>query len=1270
MSKYELLDSQVGFYYGTKIGDDKSVYNIAEYVVINHPLDIARMKRAIHRVIGQTPTLHVLFGEDNGTPYQYPVAANISVEWVDLSQRAEGMASAIALMEADAKLPFSLNAEPLYRQKIIRLGEKRFLWYFCSHHLLLDGYGTYLLLHQVAQAYRDLSHRRQDAPTPTLEALIRAESEYKKSAAYQSDRQFWQEASASLPDPTTLACANIPSGHAIRHVASLPYPAERLAQQTGQPSWLARTFTAVMAYLYLCTGEKQQTIGVTMMARTDYLTRQALTCKTNVVPLALDIDETASCRQLAQTIECTLKQLKKHQTFRYEEIKSLRSVVSRSPLFNIVLNIIPFEAAASFSPTQRSEIRNLRSGGAQDLVFNIRPDTDSQTLRLEIDADSGLYDRDSLVRHSRGIQTLCALLYADPGNLSVAQLRQRFPLSLQGKASNGNIVDIMQRIERTAVQAPQRAAILTPSHASSALRSVSYAVLQRQFRALADVLAPARSSHTALLLDLPQGPEAIICMLAALQLNMPFVNLNSRGDGTEYRRLLEQFGDAILITEHPLSPVHSEPGAFAHWRASTLDMPTDFAHFTVYRRRTSTEVPAFPVGTGYIMFTSGSTGTPKGVMCARHALNVFSDAAIKCYGIQPHERVLQFAPLHFDACIEEIFMTLGAGALLCIASDSVKHNFAAFFAFCADHQISLLDLPTAYFNEMLFASGGEQALPPAVTTVIIGGESLSSRAKEHWFTHYPRGKRLFNSYGPTETTVVATAAEIRNDGTPVTIGTPLDGIYAAIVGENLAPLPLGCCGELLIAGATVSQGYLHQPALNAEKFVTLEVNGHLMPAYRTGDMACQRQDRQLVFVGRKVRETKIAGQRVNMSEIESCLARLPSIVEIAVLAKSGDAGTELYAHYHGRQPLSEAMRRTLYGELPNSHIPQRFVHHQAPLAKLANGKIDYRTLERQSQAPEPKRELRSTTFNALVQEVWLATLGSDDGDFFTLGGDSLQAIKIINALNAYCRLDLNLSDIFEHPRLADFCRHLAWVAHTRYGLDRQHLDIRCAIGRCLWAETPTRARLFIQSPEGADERLLLAALANKQSVGILSRPELLSHAEWPLNAAIFNVPDAASQYASWLDALPALLHPLSGRVQHMIFLHDAAGGAKLTQGLLRDYRHEKLLLLRKADLRRQTVDDGVAELIALSARLGYFPHIRFDTANERLNGCVLRIFGFNDGESIDHRAAFAMAQQKNPGVQLCGLSHWLNLVSAHGDKRPNKDDRSAKPNDVNMEGVR
>ena len=195
--------------------------------------------------------------------------------------------------------------------------------------------------------------------------------------------------------------------------------------------------------------------------------------------------------------------------------------------------------------------------------------------------------------------------------------------SLQGKAANDNVVDIMQRIDRAVVQAPQRTAILTPTHASSSLRALSYAVLQQQWRALADALAPP-VPHTPCCCSTCRkgGGHHLHACCAAVEnaVRQP----EYQRDRAAPRQLLEQFSDAILITARTLLSYHSEPDALAHWRASTLDMPADFAHFTVFRRQTATEVPAFPDGTGYIMFTSGSTGMPKGVIGARHALNVLS----------------------------------------------------------------------------------------------------------------------------------------------------------------------------------------------------------------------------------------------------------------------------------------------------------------------------------------------------------------------------------------------------------------------------------------------------------------------------------------------------------------------------------------------------------------------------------------------------------------------------------------------------------------------
>lgn len=1251
MAKYNLLDSQLGFYYGNKLCINKSTYNTAEYVEINHSLDIVRMKHAIHEVINENPTLHIWFAEDNGIPYQHmEVVHDTSIELVDLSQQNGSIADALALMEEDATHPFLLDSPPLFRQKIVMLGENHYLWYFCSHHLLLDGYSTYSLINRVAEVYRNQPFKppRMSQPT-TLAALLKAESTYKASANYQADKHFWQTICTHLPEPATLANTNMPSGWVIRHAESFSCPTGFFLPQTNQPSWLSRVITAVMVYLYLCTGEKAQTIGIPMMARTESLTRHALICKTNVLPLALDVGETTTGLQLAQEIECRLKQIKKHQTFRYENIKSMWGHASDSPLFNVVVNIIPFESATLFSAAQRSLVRNLRSGGAQDIVFNIRPDIDNQTLRLEIDADSGLYDRSSLVRHSQALQKLCALLHGENGQKSIWQLRQYFPLSVYGTESGGNVVDIIKRIECIIAQSPQRPAICTPEHPSPSLRNLSYGLLREYVTTWAAILAPICTPNTALLLDLSRGPEAVICMLVSLQLNIPFVNLNTGAGDVEYCRLLEQFHDAILITERTFKR-YALISTLPHWQNLTLFPSGDYENLTFFRHQKPDNNAVLPVGISYVMFTSGTTGTPKGVMCSRYSLNVFTAAAVERYGVGTHDRILQFAPLYFDASIEEIFVSLASGASLYIAPGTTILSFPALFQFCVEHSLSLLDLPTAYFNEMLFALSDDLMLPPTIRTVIVGGERLSERTRELWFSLHPSGIRLINSYGPTEATVVSTTAVVKNDDNPVTIGEPLTGIFIAIVGENLEPVPLGSCGELLIVGATVCAGYLNQPSLSAEKFVSIKVNGQQLPAYRTGDIACMDHERQLVFIGRKVRETKISGQRINMNEIEVCIATMLGIIEVAVLAKHGDAGVMLYAHYYGMQPLEELTLRTLYGKLPNSHIPKHFIHHRTPLAKLPNGKIDYRTLERCSRELAPKYRLHSTTFKTLVQEIWLEILGSDDRDFFALGGDSLQAIKIVNVLNAYCQLDLNLQDIFEYPGLSSFFRHVMQLAHTRYGLSQHHLDMRCAISRSLSSdvnvsETPA---LFIQSPEGDDERYLLDLLGARYNVHILtSEKEVRLYDEGPLATAVFNVPETSLRYTTWLDALPSLLHALSGRVQKLIFMYDMKNSVEFVQEALRGYRHDKLLLLHKADCNLRFIDAGITELIILSAQLGYFPHVQFDTTNERLSSCVLKSIGIKDENSVDHHGAFTAAQQKNPGIRLCDLSHWLNLISAN-----------------------
>lgn len=1255
----KLLDSQIGFYYGTKINSDKSVYNIAEYVEIKHSIDLSRLKRVIYQVMSNASTLNIHFYEEYGVPYQQPSTFNMILDTVDLSHREDQMTAAIGLMEEDASQPFTLDTPPLFRQKILVLSDTHLLWYFCSHHILLDGYSTYLLLHQIAATYRAMSERPKDIETtPTFAELIDAETTYRKSSEYQANLQFWQTTCTDLPYPATMALANTPSGRIIRHAEVYSYSSDIFETKTNHPSWPAKIIAAIMVYMYLSSGDKNQVIGVPMIARGSHTARQALTCKTNVLPLALSIEEFSTGLQLAHDVERKIKKIKKHQLFRSEEIKILRGNGNHSQLFNVVVNIIPFEAAVSFDTQHRSVIHNVRSGSAQDLVFNLRPDIDNRTLRLEIDADSGLYNEEALAHHSSSVQKLSSLLH-ELDHTTVTQLRQHFLLSQQeGEHSTANPIDVMQHIRNIAIHYPLHTALCTPGHTIPQHRTYSYARLLSQVDDWSAWLANVNTRNTALLIDLPQGPEAIICMLAALSLNLPFVNLNTTVGDEEYQRLLEPFADAILVT---LRASHRQIQLLESQCWCTIDTLTlaNYAHFTLFRRHASHDAAVWPLGLGYIMFTSGTTGNSKGVMCSRASLNTFIASAIKRYAIEPTDRVLQFAPLHFDACIEEIFMTLVSRAGLYIAPALTVQSFPSLLTFCITHQISILDLPTAYFNELMFALNDVLVLPPTIRMLIVGGENLSPQARNIWFSHQLSGKQLINSYGPTEATVVATTAEISNDSAPIPIGQPMDDITILIVGSNLQTVPQGCNGELLIAGPTVAMGYLNEPQLNEEKFLTVELNGTRIRAYRTGDIGCLGNDGKLYFLGRKNREVKIAGQRVNMNDIETCISALPGIVEVGVLSNTDDTGTQLYAHYHAKQALDDQVKHSLYGRLSNLYIPRCFIYHQTPLAKLANGKLDYRALARLSQQSLVKK-VDSTTLKTLVHDIWLATLGNAQGDFFTLGGESLQAIKIINVVNAYCQFDLSIHDIFEHPFKDNFYQHLKLLALSRYGLSQEFLDIRCAISRCLSTEkvTTTEPILFIERPDAPDERRLLATFSDGHDVRIVTPDtESIAVAGHTFSAVVFNIPDEPEQYLAWLKKIRNFFRNFSGQAHEVIFMCNTASKAVFRNAVFKGYHHEKLSFLLKSDqYSHNEIKNGIEELIELSVRLGHFPRINFDTATDFLSGHVTKRIGIagHDSDGIDHQTAFATVQQRNPGVQLCELSLWLNKISDDSQTQENQ----------------
>ncbi|MCX4775501.1 non-ribosomal peptide synthetase [Streptomyces sp. NBC_01264] len=342
--------------------------------------------------------------------------------------------------------------------------------------------------------------------------------------------------------------------------------------------------------------------------------------------------------------------------------------------------------------------------------------------------------------------------------------------------------------------------------------------------------------------------------------------------------------------------------------------------------------PGVPQDAAYVIYTSGSTGTPNGVVVGQDALAHFTAGATVRYGITAEDRVLQFAPLHFDASVEEVFLTLGAGATL-VLRDEEMLDVPGLLAGCAAHGVTVLDLPTAYWHELTHAlSAGIAELPSSVRTVVIGGEAALPERVAQWCAAVdPDRVRLLNTYGPTEATVVATVADLsRHPGGPVPIGEPLPGVRAAVVD-----------GELWLLGGGLALGYLGRPELTGRRFAVLGSER----AYRTGDVVFVREDGQLGFRGRADDEVKINGHRVDPASVESVLIAHPGVREAAVVPQETADGVKRLAAFVVADPGvdADALRARVREHLPAAAVPSVLALVEA-LPRTSSGKIDRKLL--------------------------------------------------------------------------------------------------------------------------------------------------------------------------------------------------------------------------------------------------------------------------------------------------------------------------------------
>lgn len=443
-----------------------------------------------------------------------------------------------------------------------------------------------------------------------------------------------------------------------------------------------------------------------------------------------------------------------------------------------------------------------------------------------------------------------------------------------------------------------------------------------------------------------------------------------------------------------------------------------------------------PEQAAYVIFTSGTTGQPKAVVNEHRSLVNLAQAIdqIVFAQMQPEAglNISCNASFAFDASVHQIFIGLLNGHAVHISGAEARREPARLHAFAEAHRLDLLEL-TPSFMALMVDYWREQGLATNARTCILGGEALSAELVRAFFALPGHADvRLINAYGPTECCVAVSHYDLtaRNwqELLPPPIGRVIPGVRVEVRDQAGRALPEGVPGQIVIGGEGVGRGYLGDAELTARRFVADAQGGRW---YQSGDLGRWLPGGLLQFMGREDRQVKIRGNRIELAEVEAAINAHPLVKRVAVVAidPHGD-GNRLLAAYVVPRPGFDpaALKAELDASQPSYLVPSWLVAvDEIPLN--ANGKVDEARLPRPAQAAArpPARPLAGETEERLA-DIWSAVLqvkvDDADADFFSLGGHSVLAVRLLAEVERAFGLRLPLAELFTCPSVAKLAQRI------------------------------------------------------------------------------------------------------------------------------------------------------------------------------------------------------------------------------------------------------
>lgn len=990
-------------------------------------LDVQALQRAWQQLVERHAILRSSFQwKDIETPAQVvqtsveiPVAVH---DWrhAAVDQREEQFEE---FLRVDRQRGFELSKAPLMRVALLQLdqNEYKFIWSF--HQLLFDSASASMLLQELATYYEAFS-QGQTAPSRMIpnpvDCFGKSQTEDRRGT-----EEFWKQTLRGFSAPTPLP-VDAPQSETHRdsygqlHVPlSIQLNCALKSFSRQHEVKISTIINGAWALLLSTYSAEPDVVFGVISQRSRELAEVGPTLGLffNVLPLRVPTYPDATILAFLLRLEERQSQMREHAHVSLSRIKRWSDVPRSGALFEslVAYEDCPLEDALKTHLGRSGvlEVRQSRSTTRLNYPLSLLVKA-GESLSLELLYDRQRFSATATTRLLLHLENLLAGMISSPerrlSQLSPLTNEERQQILVEWNQAQADYSpnEFVHRMFETCVEKHPAAVALAMER-----RYLSYEKLNERANQLAHYLrgmGVGPEVRVGVLLD--RSLEMVTALFGILKAGGAYVPLDPTYPQDRLSYMLQNSGAPVLLTQESLAKHLPTENT----RVVCMDRDREL----IEKESTqNSQVVQSPANLAYVIYTSGSTGRPKGVAVEHRNLAAFLCWTQEVFDKEDLSGLLAPASICFDMSVFELFAPLVAGGKVILVDNALQ----VFTMWDAKYVTQINAVPSVL--AVLMEHGG---LPPSVHTLSFCGEALKTSTVQKAYEHN-RLRKIVNLYGPTEDTVFSTFTLI-NRGTSDTplIGRPITNTQVYLLDRYGNPVPVGVAGELHLAGASLSRGYLNRPDLTAERFIPNPFSrepGARM--YSTGDLARYLPDGSLDFLGRIDHQVKVRGFRIELGEIESVLEQHPAVREAVVKATAGGL-TAYFVSNHDEPPSAGDLSAFVQKKVPPYMVPSTFVRLEK-WPKTTNGKIDRKALadpDAQRLGPNATESGTPNTAERALIDIWREVLHVEQvrlaDNFFELGGHGWSLLQLQNKAQQRFGKEVALAELSALPTVGEMAR--------------------------------------------------------------------------------------------------------------------------------------------------------------------------------------------------------------------------------------------------------